>query len=219
MAQIVIFGATGYAGSRILHEAVRRGHRVTAVSRRKDTGSADDAPVPAVAASLYDRDAVIELTRGADILVCAINSGPDAAGNTLPDAVPTLVDAAHDNGVRIGVVGGAGSLLLADGGDQVISRLEAVAPPEKLRDSRLHIDFLERLRETPENIDWFYLSPPIGFGSHVPGTARGHYRIGGAVLLTDEQGISAISGEDYAVAFVDEIESPRHRRQRFTVAY
>jgi len=30
---------------------------------------------------------------------------------------------------------------------------------------------------------------------------------------------SAISGTDYAKAFVDEIEQPAHRRQRFSVAY
>lgn len=32
-------------------------------------------------------------------------------------------------------------------------------------------------------------------------------------------GNSNISGADYAKAFVDEIEKPEHRRQRFSVAY
>ncbi|BBZ05448.1 NAD-dependent epimerase [Mycolicibacterium chitae] len=208
MTRILLFGASGYAGSRIRDEALRRGHQVTAVSR--------GGPV---AASLYDRDAVLRLAEDADVLVSAITSGPDAAGNTLPDAVPILVAAAQRSGVRIGVVGGAGGLLLSEGGEQVISRLAAIAPPDKLRDIALHIDFLDRLRETPEDVDWFYLSPPTGFGAHVPGVARGHYRLGADVLLTDGQGNSEISGDDFAVAFLDEIEDPRHRRRRFTVAY
>lgn len=117
MTRILLFGATGYAGSRIRDAALRRGHQVTAVSR--------GGPV---AASLYDRDAVLRLAEDADILVSAITSGPDAAGNTLPDAVPILVAAARRSGVRIGVVGGAGSLLLSEGGEQVISRLPPIAP-------------------------------------------------------------------------------------------
>jgi putative NADH-flavin reductase len=39
------------------------------------------------------------------------------------------------------------------------------------------------------------------------------------VLLTDENGESHISGADLAIALVDEIETPAHRRTRFTVAY
>jgi putative NADH-flavin reductase len=39
------------------------------------------------------------------------------------------------------------------------------------------------------------------------------------VLLTDADGNSNLSGADYATAFVDEIEKPEHRRQRFSAAY
>jgi len=37
--------------------------------------------------------------------------------------------------------------------------------------------------------------------------------------LTDDQGNSRISFPDYAIAMVDEIETPRHPRARFTVGY
>ncbi|WP_295910030.1 hypothetical protein [uncultured Actinomyces sp.] len=36
------------------------------------------------------------------------------------------------------------------------------------------------------------------------------FRLGGDVLLTDENGVSDISGADFAQAFVDEIETPTH---------
>ncbi|HJF51126.1 MAG TPA: NAD-dependent epimerase, partial [Brachybacterium paraconglomeratum] len=52
-----------------------------------------------------------------------------------------------------------------------------------------------------------------------PGERTGAYRIGGDVLLTDENGDSHLSGQYLAVALVDEIETPAHRRTRFTVAY
>jgi uncharacterized protein len=39
------------------------------------------------------------------------------------------------------------------------------------------------------------------------------------VLLLDADGNSHIGGADYAIAFVDEIDNPRHQRALFTVAY
>lgn len=219
MARLVMFGATGYAGSRLLEEAVSRSHRVTAVSRHTNPGSRRGDCVRWVSGSLYDRDLVEQLSAEADVLISAINSGPDENGHTLLDAVPIMIDVAEHSAVRIAVVGGAGSLLLNKGGDPVITRLESIAPPDKLRDINLHVQLLDALYRTPSDVDWFYLSPPTGFGAHVPGERLGHYRLGDDVLLTDGAGNSAISGDDYAMAFVDEIERPRHRRQRFTVAY
>jgi putative NADH-flavin reductase len=64
-----------------------------------------------------------------------------------------------------------------------------------------------------------YVSPAGGFGSYAPGEATGQYRVGGDILITDENGKSEISAADLAKAFVDEIENPVHRRERFTVAY
>ena len=78
---------------------------------------------------------------------------------------------------------------------------------------------LTALRETSDDVDWFCVSPAAGFGSYAPGEATGTYRVGGDVLLTDASGTSFISGADFALAFVDEIEQARHHRERFTVAY
>jgi uncharacterized protein len=39
------------------------------------------------------------------------------------------------------------------------------------------------------------------------------------VLLTNSAGKSEIGGDDFAIAFLDEIERPVHHKARFTVAY
>jgi putative NADH-flavin reductase len=218
MARLVLFGATGYAGSRILDEAVRRGHQVTAVARNVDT-IPERENVRAVAGSLYDAELVRELTVDADVLISAIPSRPTNDGRSLLDTVPTLVDVARHNKVRLAVVGGASSLLRTEGGEQVFIQQEPTIPPEILPEITLHMEFLDVLQRTPADVDWFYLSPPIGFGSHVPGKRLGRYRVGTDVVITDEQGDSAISGEDYAIAMLDEIETPRHHHRRFTVGY
>jgi putative NADH-flavin reductase len=71
------------------------------------------------------------------------------------------------------------------------------------------------LREEQE-LDWTFLSPSALF---VPGKRTGKFRIGKDNLLTGEDGKSWISMEDFAVAMVDELENPRHSRERFTVGY
>ena len=81
------------------------------------------------------------------------------------------------------------------------------------------VDVLGLLAQQPEDLDWFYVSPAAEFGAWTPGERKGEFRLGGDVLVTDENGKSHIGGDDFAIAYVDEIEQPKHRRARFTVAY
>ena len=83
----------------------------------------------------------------------------------------------------------------------------------------LGIHKLEVLKAAGDDLDWFYLSPAANFGGFNPGRHTGQFRIGGDVLMSDAAGTSDISGADFAQAFVDEIEKPVHRRERFSVAY
>jgi hypothetical protein len=92
-------------------------------------------------------------------------------------------------------------------------------PTEAKPEASAHAAVLEQLRNSSSDVDWFYVSPAMGFGSWAPGERTGTYRVGDDVLLTDANGKSEISGADYANAIVGEIERPAHRRARFTVAY
>jgi len=42
---------------------------------------------------------------------------------------------------------------------------------------------------------------------------------GGDAVLTDSEGNSRISAEDYAIAFVDELENAEHPNTRICIAY
>jgi uncharacterized protein len=124
-----------------------------------------------------------------------------------------LIDAARAAGVpRYLVVGGAGSLLLPDGTREMDS---PKFPPFVLPEANAGGQFLELLRATTD-LNWTYISPSRFFN---PGERTGKYRVGANHLLMDVTGKSAISQEDYAIALVDELENPRHIRQRFTVGY
>jgi putative NADH-flavin reductase len=213
MTALVIFGGTGYAGGNIANEALRRGHSVTAVSR---SGGAVAEGAEVRQGDVHDEALVHELAADADVLVVAIPARPvDDLG--LIDAVPALIEAAAKHNTRVGFVGGAGSLHVADGGPRLVDTPEFHDEwkPEALS----HAAVLESLRNSGQEVDWFYVSPAALFGSFAPGQTTGSYRTGGDVLLTDPDGKSEISGTDYALAFVDEIDRPAHSRQRFTVAH
>jgi hypothetical protein len=215
MATIAIFGGTGYAGGAIRDEALRRGHTVISISR-KEAEVAGTAGLIARAGDVHDPALVDHMAVEADVIVVAIRAS-EQDGLRLADAIPMLAKTAAEHSTRLGVVGGAGSLHVTEGGPRVV---ELPTFPDAHKGEALgQADALAALRETTADVDWFYLSPAGGFGSYAPGEATGQYRTGGDVLLADSEGNSHISGADYAKAFVDEIEQPQHRRQRFTVAY
>jgi uncharacterized protein len=215
MATIAIIGGFGYAGGAIRDEALKRGHSVIAVGRSADpAGSRPDLEVKP--GTIHDAALVDALADEADVIVVAI-PGREIGGRKLIEAVGSLTQAAARGGARLGVVGGAGSLQVSEGGPRLVDTEEF---PERARNEALsHAEVLTALRQTGDDVDWFYLSPAAAFGPANPGEATGAYRVGGDVLLTDANGVSYISGADYALAFVDEIEQARHHRQRFTVAY
>ncbi|SED65323.1 hypothetical protein SAMN04489727_8751 [Amycolatopsis tolypomycina] len=213
MAKLVVFGATGYAGGRIGAEALRRGHEVVGVARH--AGSVPEG-VEALQGSLHDEDFVAQVAKDADVIVVA-TPAREIEGRKLIDAVPALARIASENGVRLSFVGGAASLHVAEGGPRLFDTPEF--PDEYKAEAGNHAEVLGLLREQPESLDWFYVSPAAEFGAWTPGERKGEFRIGGDVLLTDENGKSHIGGDDFAIAYVDEIEQAKHRRARFTVAY
>jgi uncharacterized protein len=214
MARISVFGGTGYAGGSIVREAVRRGHDVTSYSRRLPERPVDG--VEYVEGSLLDETTRTKALDGADVVVVAAAPRGDMA-EQLRTGIAAVAADADDSGVRLGVIGGAGSLHVVDGGPRLFDTDQF--PAEFEPEARTMAAVLDDLRATPGSLDWFYVSPAAMFGAFNPGEPRGTYRIGGDVLLADAEGNSDISGADFGAAVVDEIEKPAHRRARFTVAY
>jgi uncharacterized protein len=211
MSTISIVGVTGYAGGHIANEALSRGHRVIGVSRTAPTDP--PAGLEVRAGSIADTALIESLAAESDVLVIAVHAVADGE-RLLPPLVPGLLRAAADHNVRLAVVGGAGSLLVAPGGPRLVDAAEF---PEAFKDeASTHAEVLELLRDSDSPADWVYLSPAPGFGSYAPGQRTGKFRTGGDVLI---EGGSEISGDDFAIAMVDEIERPAHTRARFTVAY
>lgn len=202
--KVALIGATGNAGSRILAELARRGHRVTAIARHPEKVPQLNGVI-AQNGDVNCVDDLASMLRGYDAVVSSVHF-LDGQADKLIGAVRQA------RARRYVVVGGAGSL---DNGNGV-KLIDAGGVPEPyLAESRAGCNFLDVLRET-SGLNWTFVSPSALF---VPGERTGIFRIGADTVLRDASGKSWISYEDYAVALVDEIEQPRHFRCRFTVGY
>ncbi|MEV0740304.1 NAD(P)H-binding protein [Streptomyces sp. NPDC050549] len=210
--KLVLFGATGMVGSRIATEASARGHQVLAVSR---SGQSPVPGVTATAADATDEAKVADLARGADAVASACvppRDGSDPRGPFLA-LNESLVAGVRAAGVgRLLVVGGAGGLEVAPG--QALSDQPGF-PEAYLPEALAHRDALAYYR-TLDDPDWTYVSPAAEIA---PGKRTGRFRVGGDEFMTDDRGRSFVSAEDYAVAFVDELEQHAHPRTRISVAY
>jgi len=212
MTRIAVIGGTGYAGGHIVAEAAERGHTVVSVARKLPAERVDGATY--VEGTLLDAPALVAELEGVEVVVFATSPRGDMAGK-MRDAVTEVIRELPLS-VRVGVVGGAGGSLVAPGGPRVI---DSGFPDEIKPEAMEAIGILDDLQADTSGRDWFYVHPAGGFGSWAPGERTGTYRTGGDVLVTDEAGESFISGADFGIAVLDEIESPMHVRQRFTVGY
>ena len=201
--KIAVFGASGMVGSRVAAEAVSRGHEVAGVTR--SGGELPDG-VSAVQGSANDVAAVKELVADSDVLVAAI--GPSRTGGDHQeylDAVDNLIAAVRGTATRLFVVGGAGSLVVD--GNRVVDGPEF--PAEYKNESLTVSQALENLRAS--DVNWTMLSPAFVIA---PGERTGVFRLG-----QDEPVGNHISAEDYAVALINEAETPAHNGRRFTLGY
>jgi len=208
---ILLLGGTGHIGSRVRKEALKRGHSVTAVARdTSDLAPTDRLRVETADAS--NTNTVRRLAEGHDVIVTSLSPRGEGGEDTYLAAIDAVLDATQESDVdRVVIVGGAGSLKV----DERTELLDTPDFPEEFREEA-EAGRAARDRARASDANWTVLCPPIVIE---PSERTGSFRVGDDHLLTDEEGESYISTEDFAVALVDELEEAEHEREQFTVAY
>lgn len=210
--KIIVFGARGEVGSRIISEALARHHEVTAVVRSEEQIDQLPPSVTPQVADVQETANIATLMGGHDLAISAVRP-PDGQEEMLVHLTQALLNAAKAAKISVLLVGGAASLKKPDDSGHTILTAPGFLPDEVVPIARAcQAQYELCLKDTEAN--WSYLSPPAML---VPGHRTGQYRLGSDVLLVDECGDSQISMEDFAVAMIDEAERPNHLRMRFTV--
>jgi uncharacterized protein len=201
---IVLAGATGNIGSRILDEALRRGHTVSAVTRDPRKLEARQG-MTIRAGSTSDAPALTQVVKGHDAAVVSVKWNEND--------IRRVIDVIRKSGVkRCLFVVGAGSLLRKDGRTHLEHMAEKGVQPPTSKPASIAFDEIKKVTD----LDWTAISPAASIQA---GKRTGKFRLGLDHLIENDKGESRISREDFAVAILDELEKPKHIRKRFTAAY
>ena len=215
--KIALLGATGFVGTALLSEALRRGHHVTAIVRDPSKLAASNDLLLVERGDVGDTTRLAQRLAGHDIVLSAFNAGwgnPDLY-NAFLSGSRAIERATEQASVpRLLVIGGAGSLFVE--GRQLVDGPEF--PSEYKAGASAARDYLGELRKNTQ-LDWTFFSPAIEMHPGIGSGRTGRYRLGTESPVFDAQGRSVLSVQDLAVAVLDEVEKHQFSRQRFTSAY
>ena len=218
---IVIYGATGNIGSKIVTEALDRGHDVIGVSRTPESLTVDHPNFSAVGGDVSSLESMLGIIEGADAVVISVrgygaNNYPEetlnyrssktfiAASRSLGETAPRVIHL------------GGGSTLYSNG----VLGLDRRPGTEGTSQHGLvwgHWLTLQNYRATT-SVKWTVISPSGQYDRDGPRT--GTYRQGWDEVLVGADGrAGGISHRDLAVAAIDEIENPKSLNRRMTVGY
>jgi len=211
MMKILVLGADGPIGRRLVKEALYRKCEVTVLMQNPALLQEEHAALHVREGDLLAPGAIASAAAGCEAILSAFGTEP-GEGPLLSEAARLILEGAHAAGVgRVIVAGGSGTLLTAPG----VRVMDAPDYPEELLPlAKAYAEAYEIFAES--ELEWTYVSPAAWIE---PGKRTGNFRVGMSMLVTDDEGHSRISIEDFAAAVIDELDDPNFIRSRFTVAY
>ncbi|MFT4072875.1 MAG: NAD(P)H-binding protein [Dysgonamonadaceae bacterium] len=217
MKKVAVIGATGFLGTLVVKELSSRGYQVKAIARNTEKIVSGDL-VTAVSADVNNVDQLASILSGEDAVISTFNPGwtnPNIYEDYLKGA-ENIEKAVEQSGVkRFIVVGGAGSLFVG----QDLQLVDTPEFPEAIKPGAQAAKEYLKLIKDNSTLDWTFFSPAIEMHQGTSGVRKGVYRTSLDTPVFDENGRSILSGEDVAVALVDELEQRKFIRKRFTAAY
>ena len=217
--RVLVYGASGRIGNKIVDEALWRGYEVSGVTRSASRLDAYKGRIDIVVSDILDRDATRDLVSGFDTVIVSVGGTPNdrnPANYIAATAAESLIEVLTpmgEDGPRLIFVGNLFTLIYDDGKSLLeLGRVPDDHPNRPMFEG--HKIALDAFRAS--SIDWTIATPPNGL--RLEGRT-GRVRWGGDELLRDPDGTpSGISREDFAYAIFEEIEEPRYRQTRFNVA-
>ncbi|WFB09466.1 NAD(P)H-binding protein [Streptomyces sp. LX-29] len=208
MGRIVVFGAGGRAGRAAVGEALRRGHEVTAVVREPGRHAEPAADgVRLVAGDVTDPEAVARLAAGHDAAVAAVYDPAAQPGDFFTTTARALDRGLGEAGVRRLVFVGLASILETASGTPL---MDTPGYPQEYRPFYLaHEAGRTALAAAGGGLDWLVVSPAGDFDHE--GERTGGY------VTAPADAASRVSYADFAIALIDEIDTPRHHRTHIGV--
>ncbi|MCG7337608.1 SDR family oxidoreductase [Sporosarcina sp. ACRSM] len=205
--KILVLGATGRVGSRVVVHALRDGHHVTALVRNPEKMTLRDENLQIVQGNVLNKQDVERAMSGMDIIISTLNTDQTT---TLSESMPLILEAMEKENIkRILTVGTAGILQSRTTPD--VLRYQSAESKRKLtRAAEEHHKAYEILNQS--DCDWTIVCP-----TYLPdGELTGTYRVERDFL---PEGGTVISVEDTADFTYQQITSTEFLKARVGIAY
>jgi len=245
--KIALVGATGFVGSKILAEAISRGHTVTAICRHPENVAPHER-VRAVKADVHDSAALTREFRGHDVVIHSYTPPTDPEPRAFLWAVQQsgggieeiakytprdpVTHEAHVQGRIQKQTAGTRSIIAAakaagvkrilaigGAGTLLVGGVRMIDLPTFPRAYEGGAKSTAMIKDILREETGIEWTILCPSTMIMPGARTGKFRLGLDDLLVAPDGSSSISLEDFALAVIDELENPRHTGRRFTVGY
>jgi uncharacterized protein len=209
MEKLIVFGASGRVGSRLVRYALDAGYEVTAFIRNPDLFPIDDSRLSIFVGNALDPIAMEKALPGHDVVISALGArNMDNPITLMSDAMGNMIDSMKKFGIkRVLAVGGAGIL------HQEAATLVKDNPdfPEFLQNvSSDHLRVYHLLRDS--ELEWTMACPP---------NMRDEERTGNYVTEADyfpKRAKNQIAAGDVADFLLKEVEGNNFIERRVGVA-
>ena len=209
MKKVAVICAAGKQGALLVDEAISRGYDVTGFVRKGRKVANPKAKT--VEKDLFDL--TYDDLKDFDVVIDAFGAWTEG---TLPlhrTSLKHLCDILSGSGIRLLVVGGAGSLYVNK--EHTMQVKDTPGFPDIYKPlANMQGAALDDLRKRSD-VKWTFLSPAGDFVAD--GERTGEYLLGGEEYFVNSKGESRISYADYAIAMIDEIENCNNVQKRFSV--
>ncbi|MFJ7736793.1 NAD(P)-dependent oxidoreductase [Lysinibacillus sp. NPDC097287] len=204
---ILVLGATGRVGSRIVSHALADEHVVTVLVRTPDKIQVNDKNLHIIQGDVLNKDDIESVMSGVDIVISTLNTD---GTNTLSESMQLILEAMKNENVkRIITVGTAGILQ-----SRVTPSLLRYQSSESKRKSTHAAQEHHRVFEmlTRSEVEWTIVCP-----TYLPdGECKGNYRVERSFL---PEGGSVITVGDTAEFTYQQIKSTKFLKSRVGIAY
>lgn len=164
--KVILFGATGLAGSAILTELLKGGHKVTAFVRTPSKVKEEHAALKIVQGDVLNEAEVLEAIKGNLAIVSAISEGPQIVQHIQSRGNANIIKAAQQLGLqRIVCMGSTGILQLNE--KQLIR--DKAYPEAYYPLSEEQFNVYQQLQKS--GLQWTQVCPPLILDQ----PAYGHY--------------------------------------------
>jgi len=205
--RVLIIGATGPTGLRLVEESLIRGHGVTALVRRPEALGTLRDRVTVVQGDVLDPAPVSLAVTGAEAVLCALGPNLDSPSTLCSQGISLLLSAMESQGVRRLVCITGALIGHPDNRLGWLYRLMRHAFRDTIQDRQLQEKLI-----LGSTLDWTLVRPPRLSN----GPARDIWRAGEDVRIGT---MAHIGRADLARFMVQQVEDPSFIRRAVTVAY